>query len=473
MVSRSIGIMRVLHIINKFVLLFAIVLTVGVIGTPARAHDIPPSATVLMYVKPETGRVVMLLRAPMATFSEIVFPTRGRGYLDLEAVDDALAEVVRVYLSDALHIFADGEDLGVPSLRAMRLALPSDTSFVSYETALAHINAPPLGNEIDLFWNQASFDVLLEFARPVERSSFNAKTKISLLTETDRLASETMTVLHYLPVDSSERVFNYRGNPGLIHLNPSWWNAISRFVGLGFEHILDGMDHLLFLLALVIPVRRVRALLLIVTSFTIAHTITLISAALGLTPAVLWFPVLIETLIALSVFYTACENVFGVRQNIRWMLAYGFGLLHGFGFSFVLADRMQFAGGHLISSLLAFNIGVELGQLLVVGISVPVLWFFFRYVLGDAGRQRMGIILLSALVGHTAWHWLTQRGTQLLQYTWQRPDLNAAFFASAMRWAMLLIGSALVLLALSAIVERMRTVSDQQKMIGAKIGDSS
>jgi hypothetical protein len=424
------------------------------LAQPVEAHDIPSSATVLMYVKPEAARLVVLLRAPMAAFGEISFPVRGPGYLDLEVVDSALAEVVRVYFSDTLRAFADGEDLGAPVPLAMRVALPSDTSFVGFESALTHVNGAPLGNEIDLFWNQASFDVLLEYAVPPQRRPVDASTRLSLLTATERLASQTLTVLRYLPVDRPERVYNYVGNPGLIHLDPGWWNAVSRFVGLGFLHILDGMDHLLFLLALVIPTRSIRALVLIVTAFTVAHTITLISAALGLAPAALWFPALIETLIALSIFYAACENVLGVRQHYRWMLAYGFGLIHGFGFSFVLADRLQFAGGHLISSLLAFNVGVELGQLLVVGVAVPALWLLFRYVLHEASRERLGIILLSALVGHSAWHWLIQRGSQLVQYSWQRPEINAAFFAAASRWAMLVIGSALVLLALHELVRR-------------------
>jgi hypothetical protein len=454
----------VLSVLRRFAPLLCVCFAAaGTLCAPARAHDIPSSATVLMFVKPETGRVVVLLRAPMAAFGEVSFPVRGPGYLDLDTVDAALASVVRVYFSDTLRVFADGEDLGAPSPRALRVSLPSDTSFVDFDSALGHVTAAPPGNGVDLFWNQASFDALLEYELPPGRRAIDAATQLSLRTGNDRLASQTLTVLHYLPVDSPERVYNYAGNPGLIQLDPSWWGAVARFIGLGFVHILDGMDHLLFLLALVIPTRSVRALVLIVSSFTVAHTITLISAALGLTPSALWFPALIETLIALSIFYTACENVFGVHQNFRWMLAYGFGLIHGFGFSFILADRMQFAGGHLISSLLAFNLGVELGQLLVVGIAVPALWLLFRFVLSDARRERLGVILLSALVGHEAWHWLTQRGAELLQYSWQRPELNAAFYAAATRWAMLLIGSALVLLALNELVGRYRYPPVQQR----------
>jgi hypothetical protein len=432
------------------------------------AHDIPSSATVLMYVKPADGRLTVLVRAPLQTIAEIQFPVRGPGYLDLDGLDIALDEAVRVYFRDSLRLFVDGADLGAPSTTIARVALPSDTSFVSYETALARLSSAPLTNATELFWNQASLDVMLEYAMPLPAGSSDESHGIALISDVHRLASQTFTVLRYLPPNGPERVYNYVGDPGLVHLDPGWWNAVSRFVGLGFVHILDGMDHLLFLLALIIPMRSIRALILIVTSFTIAHTITLIGSALGVTPTALWFPALIETLIALSVFYMACENLFGVRQNTRWMIAFGFGLIHGFGFSFILADRLQFAGGHLISSLLAFNIGVELGQLLVVVLIVPALWVLFRYVFRGIRHERIGIMLLSALVAHTAWHWFIQRGGEFLQYSWQRPVFDAAFFAAATRWAMLLVSSALVLLALHELVTRLRRKTLAKATAGLK-----
>ena len=89
-------------------------------------------------------------------------------------------------------------------------------------------------------------------------------------------------------------------------------------------------------------------------------------------------------------------------------MTFGFGLIHGFGFSFLLRERLQFAGDHLLTSLLAFNVGVELGQLLVLLVMIPALGLLFRYVVAE----RIGTILLSALVAHTAWHWATERGTR-------------------------------------------------------------
>jgi hypothetical protein len=203
-------------------------------------------------------------------------------------------------------------------------------------------------------------------------------------------------------------------------------------VELGFLHILDGIDHLLFLLCLVIPFRRLRPLVAIVTSFTVAHSITLIGSSAGLAPAGLWFAPFIETLIALSIVYMAFENIVGARLERRWVLAFGFGLIHGFGFSFFLRESLQFAGSHLVTSLLSFNLGVELGQVFVLLLAVPVLGWLFRRV-----PERIGTILLSAIVAHTAWHWMTERGATLMEYRFQWPALNAVTVASAMRAVML------------------------------------
>ncbi|MDE2976589.1 MAG: HupE/UreJ family protein, partial [Acidobacteriota bacterium] len=103
-----------------------------------------------------------------------------------------------------------------------------------------------------------------------------------------------------------------------------------------------------------------------------------------------------------------------------WTAAFGFGLVHGFGFSFALSESLQFAGSHLVTSLLAFNVGVELGQLLVLLLVIPLLDFVFRRL----PNERLGTILISALIVHTAWHWTGDRGSDLLQYRPPAPMLD-------------------------------------------------
>ena len=211
------------------------------------------------------------------------------------------------------------------------------------------------------------FDVLLEYPIQSDRSRFSIRPGL------ERFAARVVTVVRFLPPGGAVRAYEFTGDPGMVPLDPRWHQAALGFIKLGFFHILDGTDHLLFLLCLVIPLRRLRPLLLVVTAFTVAHSITLIASAYGVAPDALWFPPLIETLIAVSIVYMAFENIVGTSSHRRWMIAFGFGLVHGFGFSFALREKLQFAGSHLATSLLSFNIGVELGQLLVLILLIPAL----------------------------------------------------------------------------------------------------
>ena len=270
-----------------------------------------------------------------------------------------------------------------------------------------------------------------------------------------------MTVVRYQPPAGAERAFELEGDPGLVHLDPRWHQAAWRFVTLGFRHILDGTDHLLFLACLVIPfalrspgeggVRRFRALALIVTAFTIAHSITLIASALDLAPLGLWFPPLVEMLIAASILYMALENIVGVTSvQRRWVLAFAFGLVHGFGFSFALRATLQFAGSHLVTSLLAFNAGVEIGQLFVLALLVPLLQLLFRFVVAE----RPGTIVLSAIVAHTAWHWTADRWDRLRQF--EPPALDLLVLGMAVRWLIALVLLAAGVWAISVVARRNR-----------------
>ena len=313
----------------------------------------------------------------------------------------------------------------------MRVSLPSDRSFASYEEALAHVTGPPLPPETEIFWQQAMLDALFEYPIRSDEAQFSLDPTLG------RLGIRTITVLRFVLPDGTVRAFEYSGNPGLVRLDPRWHQAALRFVALGFEHILDGIDHLLFLACLVIPFRRLLPLAAIVTAFTVAHSVTLIASAFELAPDALWFPPFVETMIAMSIVYMAFENIVGVQLQRRWLITFGFGLIHGFGFSFALRETLQFAGSHLLTSLLAFNVGVELGQLLVLVLLVPALSLLFRFVVAE----RVGTILLSALVAHTSWHWMTERAGQLSQFPFELalPVFDLALLASAMRWAMLLL----------------------------------
>jgi HupE/UreJ protein len=396
----------------------------------APAHDIPNDVTVQAFVKPKGERLQLLIRVPLKAMRDINFPERGPGYLDLARASAVLPEAAMLWIGDFIEIYEDDLRLAKPQIIATRISLPSDRSFTSYDAALAHVTGPALPDETNVYWDQTMLDVLFEYPIQSEQSRFSIHPALA------RLGLRVVTVLRFLPASGGVRAFEFMGDPGLVHLDPRWHQSAARFVNLGFFHILDGTDHLLFLLCLVIPFRRLGALIPVVTAFTIAHSITLIASAYNLAPNFLWFPPLIETLIAISIVYMALENIVGGSSlQRRWMMAFGFGLVHGFGFSFALRESLQFAGSHLLTSLLSFNVGVELGQLLVLIVLIPVLQLFFRY----AVAERMGTIILSALVAHTAWHWMLDRGHVLSQFRFEWPALTTLLLVNLLRWVMVLL----------------------------------
>ena len=172
-----------------------------------------------------------------------------------------------------------------------------------------------------------------------------------------------------------------------------------RFIRLGIEHIFTGYDHLAFLLGLLVAAASFRSLIAIITSFTIAHSITLALATLGF----IALPArLTESLIAVSIAWVAAENLFGFRVVKRHYVTFLFGLVHGFGFSNVLRE-MDLPRSSMALSLFAFNFGVEIGQVAFVFLIFPVVQDLMR-----SGWARLKPAV-SAAVGCLALYWFVER----------------------------------------------------------------
>lgn len=415
---------------------------VTALGFGAAAHEIPADVKINAFIKPIGTRLELLMRVPMSALQDVDVPRRGPGYLDVSRAEEALRNAAQLWLIGNIVMYENDTRLPAPTIVHVRVSLPSDRSFVSYEQARAHVQSPRLADDLDLYWNQQMLDVLLEYPIQSDRSEFAVHPRV------DRFGERVSTALRFLPPDGAMRAFELHGDPGLVRLDPRWHQAALRFLASGFRHILDGTDHLLFLLCLVIPFRRLRSLAILVTSFTVAHSISLIAAAFGFVPDALWFPPLIETMIAATIVYMALENITGSKVERRWIITFAFGIVHGFGFSFLLSGAFQFAGDHLVTSLLAFNLGVEIGQLVVLLVLVPALGL----ILGRMLPERLGIIIISAFVAHTGWHWMLERGEQLMRFPF--PALDAAFLASAMRGLMAAIILAGAVLLANSVVRR-------------------
>ncbi len=384
------------------------------------AHDIPANLEMNAFFKVDANQAHLIIRIPLYLVRPADLPSNGRE-IDIASAGAAIARALNG-IDTEIAIRENGTRL-VSSGESGRLSLPSDRSFESYEQASAHVSQPT-PSDTTIYYDQGYFDAHLIYPIGSPHSRFTLQTRIA-----PELGDHVKLILRYLPMNESSRAMIISPRSGRVSLNPAWYQAAAGFVGMGISHILSGADHLLFLLCLVIPFRRLRGLLAVITAFTVAHSVTLILSAYDLAPKGAWFPPFVETAIAASIVYMALENIVNGRLDRRWVIAGLFGLVHGFGFSYALRQELQFAGQHLLVSLLSFNIGIEIGQVAVLGIMLAGLALLFRTVLRD---RRIGVIVLSAIVAHTAWHWMVDRGRVLAQA--EMPVLDAHSVVIAARW---------------------------------------
>jgi hypothetical protein len=209
----------------------------------------------------------------------------------------------------------------------------------------------------------------------------------------------------------------------LSQADSSAWRVFGRYIVEGVWHIWIGIDHIVFLLSLLVlapllPSRQritqwpaaqqakpvLMDVLAVVTAFTVAHSITLGLTIMGwLTPP----SDLVEPAIALSVVLAALNNLLGVNSLKRWRLAFAFGLVHGFGFASVLLD-LGLPASALVAALGGFNVGVELGQLAIVGVFLPVAWLlrhtrFYRWVVVAGGSAAIVVLGLFWTLERVGW----------------------------------------------------------------------
>ena len=187
------------------------------------------------------------------------------------------------------------------------------------------------------------------------------------------------------------------------------WETVKSYIFLGIEHILTGYDHLLFILSLVLLIHNTKMLLLTITAFTLAHSVTLGATAMHWIHAPSTF---IEQLIALSILLLATElyyaekNKFGLSSHYPWVIAFFFGLIHGFGFASALSE-LGLPQNHLLLSLVSFNAGIELGQLFFIA-CLLILMYVSKYMINEKHRHLMKLFTIY-FIGTMAFYWLIER----------------------------------------------------------------
>ena len=387
-------------------------------GAVANGGDLPPETVLQGFVKPEDGRVQLLVRVPLVLLSSFSLPKRGPGYLDLERVDAKLKQAAAA-TGRLIELSADGALLA-PTTREVRLSLLSDRSFVSYSSALAHLQGPSLPVATDLFWNQGFFDVQLEYLLQSPRPNISIRVNVA-----PELGRRIKLQLEYLPIGESAHAYEIPGASGWIPLHPRWYQAAWLFARDGFVDVF-AIDRFVFLLCLIAPFRGFRNLLTVVIVLAALQALTLTVAAQGALADidVGWLPVLSDTVLAAAMVLLAIGNLAAPSLRRRWFIAALVGALGGFGLGRLLIDAGQFAGTHTLVAAISFNLGAALGEVVSLALAFFALRLLFAAVLGPL----LGVIVLSAVAGHASWHGMIDGGRELAR---QLGNAGATGFWSA------------------------------------------
>ena len=225
----------------------------------------------------------------------------------------------------------------------------------------------------------------------------------SLLRKLGRNHRQILTITRKDDKEYSRQIL--RNDDGRVNLdlkNLQTPNSFGQFLALGIEHIIIGFDHLLFLLAFLLVANKTREILGIITFFTIAHSITLSLVTLNLVTVPDW---IVEPIIALSIIYVGIENLLKREHNYRWLIAYAFGLIHGLGFASILRNLGIGSGWKTVSPLLSFNLGVEIGQIAIILLVLPILWKLQK---SSAYENRI-VPIGSILISIAGAYWLIER----------------------------------------------------------------
>jgi hypothetical protein len=299
----------------------------------------------------------------------------------------ASTEVIQNYISNGLRFFADKEQCMLNVNNQLEL---QELTGVTYLVLPFSSQCPKM--------SQLSFEYSLLFD-----AAANHKAIFSLRVESEQ---------HVFIVDDQ----NVRNSIDVSENKSSSWATFGAFIYQGIFHILIGLDHILFLLTLLLTLclyRQmnewknieskkiiIRKTLMIITSFTIAHSITLSGTALGIIPVMgSW----IEVAIAASILFNVINNLFPMIKKLG-LITFIFGLIHGMGFAGALSE-FGFTKEHQLLSVLGFNLGVEIGQLGLLVVFLPILLWLRK----SNYYKRYGMQLLSLLVGGVAIYWILER----------------------------------------------------------------
>ena len=372
------------------------------------------------FVKVEPDTLHVLIRVPLDVLRNVQLPVKANE-IDLQTSGPAIDQALRA-IRESITISENGIAAPSSSSGMARLSLPSDRSFADYDGAVAHV-AAPIAPDTVIYSGQGFFDARLEYRIGSPKSMFAIQSTLA-----PDLGDSLKLVVQYLPLEGTGRQCVITGRPGRVALNPTSYEAARRFFIRGLGHLPGATDYLLLLICLVVPFRSVRGLAPMVIALSAGHSATLIGTAFNLAQVGQVFAPVVDLAIAAAIAYVALENIWGATLDRRWVIAGISGLIYGLGLSYPLRQELQFAGSHPLLSILSFNLGIEIGQLVTLAVVFGSLSLLLR---GPVGEW-MGIMLISAIIAHTAWHWTLDRGTALWQAGW--PELDGPSLLILARW---------------------------------------
>ena len=424
----------------SFVLLTALLTAAPVVTI--RAHDVP--LEVATFVSVEGPRLLVLARVPIALLAEAHLPTRPDGFLDLQTIDGPLRAVAGDVAKN-LDVMDGERPLPMPS--AAWVVLPrADASFDTYEAALARFAAPRAPVDASANIDPGKGLVDLRFEYPTAPAEGHFSIRFNGLRAANRAVQ---TPVHYVTASHATRTFTVAGGPQRVSLEPRALTVASQFARLGIEQLTQIPEHLLFLLCLVIPPRRIRTVLGAFGAFAAGHVVALTASALIPRPMDLPVLLAVQTATAATLVVAALQNITAPRVVWVQIVSGVFGLVDGASFGSAYRDAWMLAGPHTFVSLVSFAAPVVLGSLWLLLIVQPVVGIVYRWGL----PERLVIILLSAVPVHAGLHGILDRGPQLLQLDFAGSD--PMLFVLSSHWPPFVMAFVLaILLAIAGVTLR-------------------
>src|SRR5262245_21350725 len=342
------------------------------------------------------------------------------------------------WIAAGFEVFDHGEPISRPEVDQPRIATNADQSFDSYQSAIAHLDAPPLAATENLFLDQVWFDMRLRYRLASDQAV------IALDPNVAGWGVRVSTDLTIVDAGDQARSLVFEGNPGRIYLAPRWTDAGRQFMDRSTRFVRSTAPLLLFLFCLVLPFRRYRPAIPPVVAFVSTFLAGLLASTLGLTVEAVWFPPLLAALEVAAILLAAFANIADqVTPHRRTLFACCAGLIFGASTALYLEPALQFGGAHPLVSLLAFCAGAAVTLVAAAAIMIPVMSYLFSRARTER-VERIERIIVSALAADTAWGWFTAQWNRLAMIpVWVVFGVGAAALLLRVLAGLVLLGGAL------------------------------